>query len=40
MGKSVEFAESSVHKTMSEARVVTINKVLGARLRTNAIIKV
>ena len=35
MGKSVVFAESLVHKTMFEARVMTISKVLGARLRTN-----
>ena len=34
-GKSVLFSESSIHKTMFEARVLTISKVLGARLRTN-----
>ena len=31
VGKSVVFLESSIHKTMFEARVVTISKVLGAR---------
>ena len=29
------YSESSVHKTMFEARVVTICKVLGARVRMN-----